>query len=306
MGTRQKAGASAAALIAAHEAAGRPFAAAGTSSFVREAGDGPPVVLLHGASTSSFMYRKVLPLLAGRGLRAVAFDLPGQGLAARPPAAAFDYRWSGLGRFAEQALDALGLDDVHLVVHDIGGPVGFELAARRPDRIRSLTLLNTLLAVDRFSVPFVNRPFRVRGLGELYLASMTRPAFTLLAYRLLTSRAATSSGEIAAYLELLKRGDGGRGFLHTMRGFELTEAKHHLWRDALRAAPYPIQAVWGTEDPVLAADREGAAVRNELDLVAFRRVAAKHLVAEQQPLAVADEVARLVRRVEPGRAAAPA
>ena len=288
----------AASLVAEHQAAGRRLAVAELSTFVREAGDGPPVVLLHGASTSSFMYRKVLPLLAERGLRAIAFDLPGQGLADRPDADAFDYSWSGLGRFAEQALDALGLQDAHLVVHDIGGPVGFELAARRPDRIRSLTMLNTLLAVDRFKVPFVNRPFRVRGLGELYLSTMTRPAFTLLAYRLLTSRAATTPDEVAAYLALLKRGDGGRGFLHTMRGFELTEAKHLLWRDALRAAPYPIQAVWGTEDPVLAADREGAVIRDELDLVGFRRVAAKHLVADQQPLAVAEEVAQLVRRVE--------
>lgn len=294
---------SAASLIAAHQAAGRTFSVAGLSSFVREAGAGPPVVLLHGASTSSFMYRRVLPLLAARGLRAIAFDLPGQGLADRPAAGAFDYSWTGLGRFAEQALDALGLDDVHLVVHDIGGPVGFELAARRPDRLRSLTLLNTLFAVERFSVPLVNRPFRVRGLGELYLATMTRPAFTLLAYRLLTSRSATSTDEVAAYLALLKRGDGGRGFLHTMRGFELTEDKHVLWRDALRAAPYPIQAVWGTEDPVLAADREGSSIRDELELFGFRRVAAKHLVAEQQPLAVAEEVARLALHVEAGRGA---
>jgi len=282
-------------LIAEHEAAGRRFVAAGVGSFVREegSGSGAPVVLLHGASTSSFVYRRVLPLLAAHGLRAVAFDLPGQGLAERPPATRFDYTWTGLGRFARSAVDALGLERFHLVVHDIGGPIGFELAADAPDRVRSLTLLNTLLAVDRFRVPAVNRPFRVRGLGELYLATMTRPAFTALAYRILTSRAASTPDEVEAYLRLLKRGDGGRGFLRTMRGFELTAAKHERWRDALRRAPYPIGAVWGAGDPVLAPDREGAAIRAELDLVGFRRVAAKHLVPEEQPQAVAEEVARL-------------
>ena len=53
-------------------------------SFVREQGDGDPVVLMHGVPVSSFLYRKVLPLLAERGLRGVAFDLPGLGLAEKP------------------------------------------------------------------------------------------------------------------------------------------------------------------------------------------------------------------------------
>jgi haloalkane dehalogenase len=160
------------------------------------------------------------------------------------------------------------------------------------------------MAVDRFSVPLVNRPFRVRGLGEAYLATMTRPAFTALAYRILTSKDATSKAEVEAYLRLLKHGDGGRGFLHTMRGFELTSAKHELWRDALRSAPFPTQAIWGTQDPVLAADREGAAIRDELELAAFRRVRAKHLVPEEQPEAIADEVAQVASRVDTARSSA--
>ena len=53
---------------------------------------------------SSFLYRKVVPLLAELGLRGVAFDLPGLGLAERPTA--FDYSWSGLGRWTGDAIDA--------------------------------------------------------------------------------------------------------------------------------------------------------------------------------------------------------
>ena len=50
---------------------GREFDAGGVGSFVREQGDGDPVVLMHGIPVSSFLYRKVLPLLAERGLRPV-------------------------------------------------------------------------------------------------------------------------------------------------------------------------------------------------------------------------------------------
>src|SRR5205809_6095976 len=149
-------------VLAVHRSAGREFNAGGTRSFVLDQGpsDAEPVVCLHGVPASSFVYRAVLPELARRGLRGIAFDLPGLGLAARPED--FDYSWSGLGRWATAALDALGLDRVHLVVHDIGGPVGFEVAAAVPERIRSLLLLNTIVAVDTFRRPWVMEPFAHR------------------------------------------------------------------------------------------------------------------------------------------------
>ena len=134
--------------IEQHRAAGREFEAGGIRSFVREQGEGEPVVHMHGIPVSSFLYRKVLPLLAERGLRGVAFDLPGLGLAEKP--ADFDYTWSGLGRWTGEAIDALGIDRCHLVLHDIGGPVGLEWALRNRDRVLSLTVLDTLIDVAHF------------------------------------------------------------------------------------------------------------------------------------------------------------
>ena len=123
-------------VVEQHRAAGRLFAAGRVRSFVREQGTGDPVVCVHGVPASSFLWRKVVGELADRGLRGVAFDLPGLGLAERP--ADFDYSWTGLGRFCVAAVDALGLDRFHLVVHDVGGPIGFELAAVAPARVRTL------------------------------------------------------------------------------------------------------------------------------------------------------------------------
>jgi pimeloyl-ACP methyl ester carboxylesterase len=82
-------------VVSEHRAAGRRLEAAGISSFVQEGGPpgGEPVVCLHCVPASCFLYRKVLRELAARGLRGVAFDLPGLGLADRP--AAFDYTWTG-------------------------------------------------------------------------------------------------------------------------------------------------------------------------------------------------------------------
>lgn len=125
-------------LLAEHRASGRPFTAAGISSFVLDAGprDAEPVVCVHGVPASAYLYRKVVPALAERWLRGIAVDLPGLGPAERPADA--DYSWSGLGSWLSAAVDALGLDRFHLVVHDIGRPIGFEVAAEDPRRVRSL------------------------------------------------------------------------------------------------------------------------------------------------------------------------
>ena len=76
-------------VIASHGLSVMTFKAGGVGSFVVERGDGAPVVCLHGVPASLFLYRKVLTELATQGLRGVAFDFPGLGLAERP--SDFDY-----------------------------------------------------------------------------------------------------------------------------------------------------------------------------------------------------------------------
>jgi haloalkane dehalogenase len=281
-------------VIAGHRDAGRFFEAGGVRSFVREHGSGEAVLCIHGVPASSFLYRKVLAELAKLGLRGVAFDLPGLGLADRP--ARFAYTWSGLGRFSVVAVDALGLERFHLVVHDIGGPVGFELAAAVPERVASLTLLNTMVAVESFKRPWMMEPFARRGLGELWLASITKPMFRQLMYRIgVQDRSATPPAELDAYVELLKRDDGGRAFLRIMRGFERTAAKQALYERVLRDRRRPVQIVWGADDPALKLTVHGEQARRAAGLDDVHTVPGKHFLQEDQAPAIAQRIARLCR-----------
>jgi pimeloyl-ACP methyl ester carboxylesterase len=279
-------------VIAEHRNAGRRFEAAGLTSFVREQGEGDPVVCMHGVPSSSFLYRKVLTQLAERDLRGVAFDLPGLGLADRP--VNFDYSWTGLGRFCGAAVDALGLERFHLVVHDIGGPVGFELAAAMPERVATLTLLNTIVAVERFKRPWSMEPFARRGIGEVYLRTLTKPAFRML-MRLqgIEDMSAVSAAELDAYVDLLREGDGGRAFLRIMRGFERTAEKQRLYEAVLRDGRYAVQLVWGANDPALKLAVHGEQARRAADLEEIHSVPAKHFLQEDQAPAIAEYVARL-------------
>ena len=275
----------------AHRAAGRDVLVDGVRTFVREEGDGPVVLCMHGVPASSFLYRKVLPELTARGLRGVAFDLPGLGFADRPEDR--DYSWSGLARFCTAAVEAIGLDEVHLVVHDIGGPVGIRMAADLGERVRSLTILNTPLDVANFRQPPIMRPFST-PLGRLYLAAQGDLAFTASMYlQGVADRSAVTRSEVLAYRRQLLADDGGRAFLQIMRGFETTPALSDLIRRTVRAIPAR-QVVWGRRDPALTLARWGEVAREIADVETIHTVDGKHFLQEDQAPALADHIARLV------------
>jgi pimeloyl-ACP methyl ester carboxylesterase len=274
--------------IERHRRAGREFEAGEVRSFVREQGEGEPVVLMHGIPVSSFLYRKVLPLLAERGLRGVAFDLPGLGLAQKPER--FDYSWSGLGRWTGEAIDALGLDRCHLVLHDIGGPIGLEWALRNRDRVQTLTVLDTLIDVDHFRRVWTMDLAAPPIIGPLWVATIRPPAARWLFYlQGIGDRSATPAHEVDAHIALLHRGRGGRSFRKIVRGFELTADKESFYTEGLREVGWPSTILWGDRDPALGEDRRRA-IERALGVEA-RVISAKHFLQEDQATAVAEAIA---------------
>jgi pimeloyl-ACP methyl ester carboxylesterase len=278
--------------IERHQRAGREFEAAGLESFVLEQGGGEPVVLMHGIPVSSFLYRKVVPLLADRGLRGVAFDLPGLGLAAKPPE--FDYTWSGLGRWTGEAVDALGVDRCHLVLHDIGGPIGLEWALRNRERVRTLTVLDTLIDVAHFHRVWTMELAAPPVIGPLWVATIRPPVARWLFYlQGIGDRSATPANEVDAHIALLHRNGGGRSFRKIVRGFELTEKKERFYIDGLRGAGWPATILWANRDPALGEDRRRAC-EDALGIEA-EVIPAKHFLQEDQAAAVADAIERIAK-----------
>jgi haloalkane dehalogenase len=104
--------------------------------------DGRPVVMLHGNPAWSYLYRRFVPALTAAGHRAIAVDLLGFGRSDKPPEAAAYAIERHVARL-EQLLDSLDLRDACLLVHDWGGPIGLPWAARNPDRVSRLMILNT-------------------------------------------------------------------------------------------------------------------------------------------------------------------
>ena len=106
-------------------------------------GDGPPLVLLHGNPTWSYLWRKVIPVLAP-ARRVIAPDLVGHGRSGKPD---IGYRLADHIRYFDGLMDGLGLDRVVLVLHDWGGSAGLDWARRHPGRVAGLVLTETRLRV---------------------------------------------------------------------------------------------------------------------------------------------------------------
>ncbi|MET0188598.1 MAG: haloalkane dehalogenase [Pseudonocardia sediminis] len=122
--------------------------------------DGPPVLLLHGEPTWSFLYRTMIPVLAEAGLRVIAPDLVGFGRSDKP-AEITDHSYARHVEWVrELCLDVLDLRDVTLVGQDWGGLIGLRLLAEHPDRFARVVAANTGLPTGDHDMPEVWWSFR--------------------------------------------------------------------------------------------------------------------------------------------------
>jgi haloalkane dehalogenase len=103
-------------------------------------GSGPPLLLLHGNPTWSFLYRELIAALRDR-YRCIAPDHPGFGLSRAAPG--YGYTAAEHADVLEQLVLELDLGGVTMMVQDWGGPIGFAVATRHPDRFASFVVGNT-------------------------------------------------------------------------------------------------------------------------------------------------------------------
>ena len=143
----------------------------GSTIAYREAGEthAPVALFLHGNPTSSYIWRNVIPHVAGVA-RCVAPDLIGFGQSGKPD---IDYRLADHARYLDAFIDAAEIDSAYLVAQDWGTALAFELATRRPELVRGLAFMEfirPLASWDDFHQTAEAREafkaFRTPGVGE--------------------------------------------------------------------------------------------------------------------------------------------
>ncbi|WP_166266896.1 alpha/beta fold hydrolase [Marinobacter caseinilyticus] len=260
--------------------------------FSRMAGQGEPLVLLHGFPTASWDWNRVWPLLT-QHYKVLAVDMLGFGFSDKP--IDYDYSIDDQADLQQGWIEGLGLKSVHLLAHDYGCSVAQELLAREQEgglgfAIASVCFLNGAL------FPEVHRPLLIQTLlsspmGGLVSRGLTRRIFDYNFSHLFAPHRQPSRGELDNFWQLLTY-NNGRGILHRLiRYMEERRCHRHRWVGALQAARQPMRLISGTADPVSGA---GMAMRyRELiaqpDVVSLRGVG--HYPHYESP----DEVYRAFR-----------
>jgi pimeloyl-ACP methyl ester carboxylesterase len=135
--------------------------------------DREAVVFVHGNPGSSEDWVDLLQH-TGDFVRAIALDMPAYGKSERPRK--FDYSVAGYAGFLKSLFDTLGLERVHLVLHDFGGPWGLEWAAEHPSQIASITLMDVGV-MPGYRWHRLARIWQTPVIGELFQLLSTRSAF---------------------------------------------------------------------------------------------------------------------------------
>ena len=272
-----------------------------------EAGAGAPVLLLHGNSTWSYLYRHLMVGLSGRA-RLVAPDLIGFGLSTKLERAQ-DYSLQGHIDDVCALLDALDLRDLTLVVQDWGGPIGLGVLLRQPERVRGLVVLNTFGFAPRMPLAaaapsLVTRAARVPLMGEQLVQGLGVPQRVLVRPSL-RGDGADAERAWRAYSQVQGSWRERAGTLAFERlvpddGADPAAALMQRAEQALRLRPPPALIVWGMDDRLFgrSALEEWKLRLPEADVVELAGVGA--LVQEEAPEAL---IGALLRYLD---AAAPA
>ncbi|MCA9582564.1 MAG: alpha/beta hydrolase, partial [Myxococcales bacterium] len=137
--------------------------------FVKEVGEGPPLLLVHGFLVDHRDWDRMVPLLAPH-FRCIAVDLPGFGRSGKPGPDTYDYSWQSYGATLAAVLTELRIDRAHVCGHSMGGGISLALAADHPDRVDRLVVLDG--ASLPFSAPLKGKALRIPILGKLMVTKL--------------------------------------------------------------------------------------------------------------------------------------
>jgi pimeloyl-ACP methyl ester carboxylesterase len=247
----------------------------------QEFGDGaqPPVILIHGYTSSVYSWHRSAPRIAEAGFRVIALDLVGFGYSDKPRY--FEYTIDAQARMVTRFMDRLGIGAATIVGCSYGGAVAATIAIDEPERVEKLILVDAVINDDLKSHPIL-RLASVPGIGEI-VTPFLADSRALLRHRMSGTLAPAShhlitDERVNAILRPLHAADGHHSLLATSRNWNASR----LTRDA-HLITQPTLIVWGEQDTVVPI-RDGYTLRDSI--FGSRLMVIKdcgHVPQEEQP-----------------------
>ena len=228
-----------------------PVAGAQRAIFLRRAGAGATLTLLHGFPSSSHDWEALLPALARRH-RVLALDFLGFGASEKPPE--HDYSIAEQADVVQAVWAHERVDATALLVHDYAVTVAQELLARRAEgalrtELASLRFLNGGLYADVYRPLPGQLALLDPELGPKISAQLNREAF-VEGLRATFAEGFDSTGAREQMWEAMSRAQGQLSIHRLIRYMSERQQHAERWQRALESADVPLAFVWGMLDPI--------------------------------------------------------
>lgn len=263
--------------------------------FYREAGDAaqPTIILLHGFPSSSHMYRDLIPHLADR-FHVIAPDYIGFGQSDAPSASDFHYSFETLTDHVAGLIDQLGIQSYVLYMQDYGGPIGFRLFSRHPDRVKGLVVQNANAYLEGvgdlprqvFLPLWAERNPTTEAAARSFLAPETTTFQYVVGAR---DPEAISPDNWTIDQALLDRPGTDAYQLDLLEDYKSNVALYDSWHAAFRAHQPRTLILWGRHDPFfIPAGAE--AFKADLPQARLVWLDAGHFVLDENAATIAAEI----------------
>lgn len=250
-------------------------------------GQGETLLFVHGTPSWSFEFRNIIKSLKS-SFRCVAIDHIGFGLSDKPPH--YDYSTQNHSKTLEKFVLEKQLDNMTLIVHDFGGPIGLSYAMDHPEKIKSLVILNSWLWSSKDDPDFIKirkilknplLPFLYRYLnfsprfilpgsfGDHKLPNHLKRQYTK-PFKDKTQR----NGPLAL----------ARSLLNDQDWFE------ELWNKRQTISTKPTLFIWGLKDPAIKPNYLNKFVSGFVNSKAIRLEKSGHFPQEEEPEIVAKSI----------------
>ncbi|MBE7412426.1 MAG: alpha/beta hydrolase [Leptospiraceae bacterium] len=259
--------------------------------FTIDQGEGEVIVLLHGLFGTSYIYRKLIPILSEK-YRVVAPDLPGLGFS-ETPKEVYSHRY--FARFIFRFLEKITDEKVHVVAHDYAGPISFLLLNDHPEKVKSLSVINTFLNLKKFRMYFPVSVLKIPFLGNMF--SMFLNSFTLrllFNLRFVSKQKPISRDTAKDYAFLLLNGVCRKNFVKICQSIDTTIHAQRDMESGIKKMIGGRQIIAGEKNPIIDLS-EVEYIKQVMRLGFCNFIQGRHFLLEEYPIECAEKIEVLVK-----------
>jgi 2-hydroxymuconate-semialdehyde hydrolase len=246
-------------------------------------GQGEVVLLVHGITTHSFIWKTIVPLLKSK-YRVIGVDLIGCGASSKQLDQPFSIK--NHAHILKQFMDKLGIEKVHFVGHDVGGGIGQIFAVNYPEMLYDLTLINSV-GYDFWPVqPII--AMRTPIIRQLAMATLDLGAMRMIIRRGIFHKDRLTSELIDEFWTPMRDKQGRKAFLH----FAASLDKHHLLEitDSLHKLDLPVLIIRGEADIYLSGGIADKLAQNLLSCKLVKIPTGGHFIQVDEPGWISSEM----------------